>query len=304
MKSFLNLIRWKNLLFIAITQLLIKFVFFENMGADTVLNNIEYGLLIFVNIALAAAGYIINDLNDVKADNINKPHKSYIDQGISEKLAFIWFLIFNISAVVIGFYLANIIGYPTFSALFIMCSALLYIYSTYLKFVPLAGNISVSLMVGGVAILPGIFDLLPGITPLNQEKQAFLFFTLLDYAIFAFLINLLREMVKDQEDINGDYNVGISTLPILLGHSRTNKIIFVIGILPVAALVYYIYNYIFDDTFLVLYTLILILGPLLYFEIRILEAKKKKEYTHLSLILKIILFFGLISIGFHQFLLT
>ena len=304
MKSFLNLIRWKNLLFIAITQLLIKFVFFENMGAETMLNNIEYALLIFVNIALAAAGYIINDLNDVKADNINKPHKSYIDKGISEKLAFNWFLIFNISAVLIGFYLANIIGYPAFAALFIMCSALLYIYSTYLKFVPLAGNIAVSLMVGGVAILPGIFDLLPAITPLNQEKQAFLFFTLLDYAIFAFLVNLLREMVKDQEDIKGDYNVGINSLPILLGHSRTNKIIFTIGILPVAALVCYIYNYIFDDTFLVLYTLILILGPLLYFQIRILEAKKKKEYTHLSLMLKIILFFGLISIGFHQFLLN
>jgi 4-hydroxybenzoate polyprenyltransferase len=271
------------------------------MDADTLLNNIEFGLLIFVNIALAAAGYIINDLNDVKADNINKPHKSYIDRGICEKAAFRWFLIFNISAVVIGFYLANIIGHPAFSALFIMCSALLYIYSIYLKFIPLAGNISISLMVGGVAILPGIFDLLPAITPKNQEQQALLFFTLLDYAIFAFLINLLREIIKDQEDINGDYNVGISTLPILLGHSRTNKIIFAIGMLPVVALVYYIYNYIFHNSLLVIYTLLLILAPLLYFEIRILEAKKKKEYSHLSLILKIILFFGLISIGFVEF---
>lgn len=270
------------------------------MGAETVLNNIEYGLLIFVNIALAAAGYIINDLNDVKADNINKPQKSYINKGISEKAAFRWFLIFNVSAVVIGFYLANIIGYPGFAALFIMCSALLYVYSTYLKFVPLAGNISVSLMVGGVAILPGIFDLLPAITPQNQELQASLFFKLLDFAIFAFLINMLREMVKDQEDIKGDYNVGINSLPILLGRSLTNKIIFAITILPIIALVYYIYNYIFNTTYLVLYTLILILGPLLYFAIRILEAKKKKEYSQLSLILKIVLFFGLISIGFIQ----
>jgi len=301
MKSFLNLIRWKNLLFIAITQLLIKFLFFKNMGAETMLNNIEYALLIFVNIGLAAAGYIINDLNDVKADNINKPHKSYINQGISEKAAFRWFLIFNISAVTIGFYLANIIGYPSFAALFIMCSALLYVYSTYLKFVPLAGNIAVSLMVGGVAILPGIFDLLPAITTQNQELQASLFFTLLNYAIFAFLINLLREMVKDQEDIKGDYNVGINSLPILLGRSRTNKIIFAFTILPIVALVYYIYNFVFDNTYLVLYSLIFILGPLLYFAIRILDAEKKKEYAQLSVILKIVLFFGLISIGFLKF---
>ncbi|WP_037321378.1 geranylgeranylglycerol-phosphate geranylgeranyltransferase [Salegentibacter sp. Hel_I_6] len=301
MKSFLNLIRWKNLLFIVITQLLVKFLFFENMGAETVLSSIEYALLIFVNIGLAAAGYIINDLNDVKADSINKPHKSYIDQGVPEKAAFRWFLIFNISAVSIGFYLANIIGYPSFAALFIMCSALLYVYSTYLKFVPLAGNIAVSLMVGGVAILPGIFDLLPAITLQNQELQASLFFTLLDYAIFAFLINLLREMVKDQEDIKGDYNVGINSLPILLGRCRTNKIIFAFTILPIATLVYYIYNYIFDNTYLVLYSLIFILGPLLYFAIRIMDAEKKKEYSQLSIILKIVLFFGLISIGFLEF---
>jgi 4-hydroxybenzoate polyprenyltransferase len=110
-------------------------------------------------------------------------------------------------------------------------------------------------------------------------------------------------MIKDQEDIKGDYNTGIKTLPILLGRSLTNKIIFVVGLIPVVSIVYYIYTYLFENTFLVIYSLLFILAPLLYFEVRLWEAKRKKDYTHLSLLLKIILFFGLISIGFYQYIL-
>lgn len=303
MLKFLKLIRFGNLIFVAVCLLLIRYAFFESTSAAVSLSDFGYILLIIANLSLAAGGYIINDLYDITADKINKPKNLYIENGISEKTAFNWFIGFNIIGVGIGFYLANVIGLPAFSALFIFSSALLYIYSSYLKNVPLAGNITVSFLVAGVAALPGIFDLLPAINPVNQAQQAMYFSILLDYSFFGFFINLLREMVKDQEDIQGDYNAGGNTLPIILGTARTNKVIFVIGLIPLIAILYYIYSYLFENTAAVLYVLFLIIAPLLYFLVQILSATKQKDFSRLSLILKIILFFGLISIGFHQILL-
>ncbi len=302
--KFLKLIRFGNLVFMAVCLLIIRYAFFENSGAASALNDFQYALLVISNLCLGAAGYLINDLYDIEADKINKPGKAFIKNGVSEKLAFNAFLMFNIIAVGIGFYLANAIGYPAFSALFIFSSALLYIYSAYLKNVPVAGNIAVSFLVAGVAALPGIFDLLPAINSYNQSQQAALFFILLDYSFFAFFINLLREMVKDQEDIKGDYNTGGNTLPILLGTQRTNWVIFTIGLIPLIAVFYYLYTYLFEYTPAVLYTLFLIIAPLLYFLVQILTAKRKKDFSLLSKILKIVLFFGLISIGFQQFILN
>lgn len=303
MPVFLKLIRFPNLLFIAICLFLIKFSFFEHSGAATILSDFGYALLVFSNLCLGAAGYIINDLNDMAADRINKPNKVFIGNKISEKTAFTWFMVFNVLGVGTGFYLANLIGYPAFSALFIFTSGLLYIYSSYLKNVPLIGNIAVSFLVAGVAALPGIFDLLPAITSHNQAGQRLYFSILLDYSFFAFFINLLREMVKDQEDVQGDYNEGGNTLPIILGKKRTNKIIFAIGMIPLAAIIFYLYNYLFENRAAVFYVLLLIIGPLLFFQASIWTASRKKDYSRLSTVLKIILFFGLISLGFHQFLL-
>lgn len=303
MTTYLKLLRWPNLIFIALTLILIKFSFFEEFGATITLNAFGYMLLILATLCIAGSGYVINDIYDIQTDKINKPKKLIVGNKISEKRANNLFIILNIIGVALGFYLANLLGKPGFVAIFIFSSALLYLYASYLKQIPILGNIIISFLVAFVVLLPAIFDLFPVISPQNKAIQSLLFSILLDYAVFAFLVNLLREMVKDQEDVKGDYNASIKTLPILLGHGRTNRIIFAIGILPVAAIVYYIYNYLFENTFLVIYTLLFILAPLLYFQVRIWEAKKKKDYTHLSLMLKIILFFGLISIGFYQFLL-
>ncbi|OEY72406.1 geranylgeranylglycerol-phosphate geranylgeranyltransferase [Salegentibacter salarius] len=303
MIAYLKLLRWPNLIFIALTLILIKFSFFEEFGAAITLNAFGYALLILATLCIAASGYVINDIYDIQADKINKPEKLIVGNKISEKNANNLFITLNVIGVAIGFYLANLLEKPAFVAIFIFSSALLYLYASYLKQIPVLGNVLISFLVAFVVLLPAVFDLFPAISPQNKKIQSLLFSILLDYVVFAFLLNLLREMVKDHEDIKGDYNAGIKTLPIVLGQSRTNKIIFAIGILPIAAMVYYIYNYLFENTFLVIYSLLFILAPLLYFQVRLWEAKKKKDYTHLSLMLKIILFFGLISIGFYQFLL-
>ncbi|MDT0678243.1 geranylgeranylglycerol-phosphate geranylgeranyltransferase [Autumnicola musiva] len=303
MYKYLRLVRYKNLLFIALTQFLIKYGLFEPFGAAITLNLFGCFLLALATVCLAAGGYIINDVHDVETDRINRGDKTIIGSGVSEKTGYTLFMILNITGVGIGFYLSNIVGWPAFSGLWIFASAILYFYATHLKQLALIGNIIVSCTIAGVVIIVGLYDLLPAINDQNQPLQRLLFSILTDYALFAFLINLLREMVKDQEDIKGDYNAGMHTLPILLGRSRTNKLIFSIAVIPLVAIFYYTYTYLFRNTFATIYTLLLIFAPLVYVMIKTWDAEKRKHYTRLSLILKLILFFGIISIGLYKFIL-
>lgn len=301
--AFLKLIRYPNLLMIILTQALVKYAFFEPFGIATALGDLQFWLLVTSMVALAAAGNIINDLYDEAADKINKPHKKIIGKHISEMVAFNAFLLLNIIGVGIGFYLSNYVGKSSFVALFILPSAFLYLYASQIKGTVLVGNLVVSIMVAMIIVMVGIFDLIPAITPQNRTTQKVIFSILIDYGIFAFLLNFLREMVKDQEDITGDYNAGYRTLPVLLGRSRSNKIIFLIALLPVAGVVYYIYEYLYHNQLATLYALLFILAPLLYFLVKLAGAKSKEDYRHLSLLLKLILAAGLLSVGLYRFIL-
>lgn len=299
----LRLIRFQNLFIIILTQVLIKYALFETFGITITLSAFGFFLLCLATVCIAAGGNIINDIYDQETDRINKPQKQIIGKKISEKSAFTGYIVFTILGVGIGFYLSNLIGRPGFSALFIVISALLYLYATYLKNIAVAGNILVSSLVAMVIIIMGLFELLPAITPQNQQTQSIIFSILLDYALFAFLINWLREMVKDQEDVNGDYNTGRSTLSVVLGLSRTNTVIFAVGLIPLISVIFYISEYLYTNLAAVLYALLLIVGPLLYFLIQVLSAKIRKQFSRLSLILKLIMVFGLLSVGLYPFLL-
>ncbi len=303
MLKYLKLVRAGNLLFIALTMYLVKYGLFHPFKVPITLNFLGLTLLVLAVIFVAAAGYIINDIFDIKADKTNKPGKAIVKNSVSEKTAYNLFFILNIIGVGLGFYMSNLIGRPGFTAFFILGSAALYIYNSQLQQTLLVGNLIVSLIVGLVPIGVGLYDLLPAITPENQETQAVIFSILIDYGIFAFLINFIREIVKDQEDIDGDHNAGYQTLSISLGKDRVNKILFFLALSPIAFLIYYIYEYLFETIPAVLYVLLLLIGPLIYFEVNIWNAGKKKDYSKLSKLLKIVMFFGLISIGLLQFIL-
>ena len=300
---FLTLVRWPNLLMILLTQVLVKYFLFEPFGIATVLTAFDFALLVLSMMCLAAAGNIINDIHDTVADRINKPQKLIIGTKISEKTAWNWFIILNIIGVGIGFYLSNLVDKPSFVALFILPSAFLYFYATQIKGTLLVGNLVVSIMVAMIIVMVGIFDLVPAITPQNLPTQKVMFSILIDYAVFAFLVNFLREMVKDQEDISGDYNAGYNTLPVLLGRKRATMIIFALTLLPIAGVLYYIYTYLYESQAAMLYALLLVMGPLLLFLVKLLGAETKKDFHRLSLILKFVLAAGIFSIGLYKFVL-
>ncbi|NQY06407.1 MAG: geranylgeranylglycerol-phosphate geranylgeranyltransferase [Flavobacteriaceae bacterium] len=302
MLHFLNLIRWKNLLIIAFAQCVFRFVFFkldQFQSLDsffTALTTGQFLCLMFSTLCLAIAGYIINDVFDAETDTINNPEKQIVGKHINESLATNLFIIFNILGVALGFYVSNVIGKNAYSTLFVIISALLYVYATYLKGTILIGNIVISLLVASSILIIGVFELSPLIIPENRDFMVYVFKFFLEFSLFAFLINLVREMIKDIEDIDGDHAAGLSTLPIAIGRERAGKITFFVCLLPIIACIYYVMTYLTENTVLLIYFLFLIIGPLIYVAIKILGARDKKDYRLIGNLLKIIMLLGICSV--------
>ncbi|MGK0428126.1 MAG: 4-hydroxybenzoate polyprenyltransferase, partial [Ulvibacter sp.] len=263
----------------------------------------QFALLVLATISIAAGGNVINDIYDVDADFINKPNKLIVGKNISEKNAYRIFITLNILGVFSGFLLSNTIGKPGFAALFIIISALLYMYASMLKGILLVGNILISVLIALSILIVGVFDVLPAIEASNVDGQIVAMKVITHYACFAFFINLIREIVKDIQDINGDKNDGLNTLPIAIGRKRATIVVFVLGILAVVAVVCYMYLFLYSSQILVLYFLLLVVAPLLYSCVQAYSAQTNKELSQISLVLKIIMFFGMCSISIYYLVL-
>ncbi|HEU4497614.1 MAG TPA: geranylgeranylglycerol-phosphate geranylgeranyltransferase [Flavobacterium sp.] len=296
--AFLKLIRYKNLLMLALMQLIFKYGFIKLQAVPQALSDLNYLLFVFATACIAAGGYLINNILDTETDKINKPENVVIGRSISEAAGYNIYIALNVIGVGLGFYLANVIGKPNFAAVFIIIAATLYVYASGLKQSLLAGNIIIALLLALSILVVGVFDLLPVIVPENQAVMGLLFRILLDYAIFAFILNFIREIVKDLEDVKGDYNQGMNTLPIALGVSRTARLVFGLSFIPIVLLVYYINENLFSNGlyYASAYGLVFILGPLLYFTAKIYAAKSTRDFRHLSAVLKLAIFFGILSI--------
>ena len=294
--KFLKLIRYQNLLMLAFMQLIFRYGFFKIQNVPLALTDWQYLLLVLSTVLLAAGGYIINNIFDQDTDNSNNPNSVIVGKSISENQAYNLYGIFTVTGVVIGFYLSNVIQKPGFASLFILIAAALYLYASSLKQMMLIGNIIVALLLSFSVLIIGFFDLYPAIGIDNPQQMRIFFSILLDYAIFAFMINLLREIVKDIEDIHGDYNQGMNTLPIAIGKSKTAKIVCVLSLIPLSFILYYINKYLIEVVFVTVYLLVFVVGPLLFFTIKIWTATSKKEFHNLSSLLKLILFFGILSV--------
>jgi 4-hydroxybenzoate polyprenyltransferase len=279
-------------------QLIFRYGFLKFQNIFLSLNDWQYGLLVLATVLIAAAGYVINDILDQETDYDNDKGNVIVGKLISEKVAYNLYFILNITGVGIGYYLASVIHKPSFAGAFIIISATLYMYATSLKQMLLIGNIVVALLLSFSVIIIGLFDLLPATYEGNQREMGVMFSILIDYAIFAFIINLIREIVKDMEDVEGDYNNGMNTLAIAIGFGKTSKIVGVLGIIATSILLWYINSNLMSSKlyYTVIYGLLFVVAPMIFFVVKVWNAKTKEEFRFLSTILKWIIFFGILSI--------
>ena len=296
--KFLNLIRFKNLLLIAFMQFLFRYGFLKQQNIPLALADFQFALLVLATVLIAAGGYLINDIFDQDTDAENKPKKAIIGNSISESKAYNIYVTLTLPGVCIGYYLSNVIQRPMFLIIFILIASLLYFYATTLKQIALVGNIVVALVLSFSVLIINFFDIFPATDDSDRDIMRPIFLILFDYATFAFIINLIREIVKDLEDEKGDYNQGLRTLPIVLGVQRTSKILAVLMVIPIVFLLIYINNYLMLNNLCisVIYGLLLVVAPLIFCAVNLWNAKTKENFTIISRILKWIIFFGILSI--------
>ncbi|AMC10064.1 hypothetical protein Lupro_01805 [Lutibacter profundi] len=296
--AFLKLIRWKNLLLILYTLLLIRFLVFNSFNISLNLSPIQFIVLIISVLLITAAGYIINDIYDIKTDLINKPSKVIITKYFSVEQAKQFYLILNTCGIILGVALSLNIEKPTYSLIFIGASLLLYYYAKKLKSKPLIGNIVVSFLVACSFLILVVFDVNKTI---QSNEQQLVTNAILILSLFAFFLNTIREIIKDIEDVKGDYNLKMNTLPILIGKKRAKQTALILCIIPIIILLFIIINYASIYKFTVLYLLLFTFIPLLYIALKLFYATSIKNYKKISILLKIIMFLGINSLLFFSF---
>lgn len=269
--GFFRLIRVQNLLIIVLSQYLSALYLIEGI---TIFNQ-KLFLLSFSTVLLAAAGYIINDYYDVKIDYVNKPDRVIVGKVLKRRVVLFWHSFLNFTAIGIAFFFLN----WKIAAIHFASAFLLWIYSNQLKRLPFIGNFTVALLTGISISIIGIYF---------GQKAVLINI----YAVFAFGISLIREIIKDMEDWKGDATFGCKTLPIILGVRKTKLIVYtLIGLF--GFLIFYLTQFL-ENNILYYYFSGLTLF-IIYFIHRLSIADKIKDFHFLSTYCKLIMLSGIIS---------
>ena len=220
--AWLKLMRWKNLAIIFLTQFLAWFCVIRPHN-PVVLTTGCFLLLSLSTLLIAAAGYIINDYFDIRIDAINRPEKMVVGHSVSPRLAIIVHSVLNFVAIVMAGFVAWHAGHPLWVLTQCGCTILLWLYSTRFKREFMTGNVVVSLLTALTILTLVLYEpafhqlALAPLFSASGRNSALPFMLLMAYSWFAFMLNWIREIVKDMEDFNGDAREGCETLPIVKG---------------------------------------------------------------------------------------
>jgi 4-hydroxybenzoate polyprenyltransferase len=311
LRAFFRLIRWPNLFFIALTQF-----FYTQIGTRIIHNPIfnhslyinttqlSFFLLMLASVFIAAGGYIINDYFDLHIDAVNKPKSLVIGKIIKRRWGIFWHLFFS----GIGIFCSGIVSYISHQWLILIINSitvlLLWFYSTHFKKKLLIGNIVISALTGWVILAMYLFcKSQSSIHQLPLQNQGFYLgklykFTAV-YAGFAFIISLIREVVKDLEDMQGDEQFGCRTMPIVWGVPATKVfagvwiVVAVLGLLVIQGYAWQLGNPLIAGLSFLLISL-----PLLILLKKLKEATLPNHYHKISSLLKLIMLAGILSMVF------
>ncbi|MDO1448539.1 geranylgeranylglycerol-phosphate geranylgeranyltransferase [Rhodocytophaga aerolata] len=275
--GFLRLIRWPNLLFIILTQYFVRIFLVGPRDAwVSHFMDVRFLMLTLSTVLVAAAGYIINDYYDIKIDTINKPKRVVVGRILRRRWAMISHLLLNVTGILLAFMVDWKVGLVTFVSGF-----LLWLYSNQLKRQPFTGNFTIALLTAASLLVVWIY----------QPRNEFLVYT---FAAFAFFISLIREIIKDMEDVRGDATFGCQTLPIIWGIRRTKILLYILifcFLLVLFSLSAYLQNVV------VMYFCFFILVPVGWLTYKLFWADTKREFSYLSKFCKLIMLSGILSMA-------
>ncbi|WP_315814397.1 geranylgeranylglycerol-phosphate geranylgeranyltransferase [Paraflavitalea speifideaquila] len=306
--AFLRLVRTLNLVFIAFTQLLFLYCVvipvFQQSDMPLVIPIYQFVLLAIASVLIAAGGYIINDYFDLNIDQVNKPRRLVVEKIIKRRWAIVWHWVLSAAGILLSTYVAWKIRVWWLAPANLCCVIALWFYSTTFKRKLLSGNIIISLLTAWTVMVVGFivhYKVIktPGFYGL-VEASKIMRITFL-YAGFAFIISLIREVIKDIEDMAGDQKYGCRTMPIVWGVNVSKVFVATWIIVLVAALIIVqAYVLTFEWWGSALYCVLLIIIPLLYILRKLYTAQASREFHHLSGWIKLVMLTGIVSMIFFK----
>ncbi|HUM97719.1 MAG TPA: geranylgeranylglycerol-phosphate geranylgeranyltransferase [Chitinophagaceae bacterium] len=303
--AFFKLVRLPNLFFIALTQVLLQYCIYQPLYKGNIPNNdtLHFVFLVLASLLIAAAGYIINDYFDINIDEVNKPEKMVVDKIINRRWAIAWHFMLNSLGLLFSF-----LAFPFLQKWYlilanILCMVLLWFYSTNFKRQLLTGNVIISLLTAWTILVVffskvNFADAFGGGPVIHQKffKIAVL------YAAFAFIISLVREAIKDLEDMYGDAQYQCKTMPIVWGVNVT-KVYTAVWLLVLIALLIGVVVYVLQYQWwlAIAYIIPAIIFPLMLILINLKKSVSTVDFHRLSSITKMVMFTGIVSMVFYYF---
>ena len=273
--SFLKASRIPNLLVIGSAQYLAAiFLVSEYPDKYSNLTSFRFFILVVSTVMIAAGGYIINDYYDQKIDLVNRPHKVVVGTKLRRRKALFSHFLLTLGGISLGFMLDIKIG-----AIHILSSFFLWYYSNSLRRITLIGNIVIAFLTGITLLMVVVF----------LERSEVLIYA---YALFAMAIVLIREVIKDMEDVKGDERFGIESIPVIFGIRGAKWFIYLVSIGSAGLLMYYLIKI---DNWVVRFYFTALLPVFIYFLYRLIIADRQIHYKNLVRFTNVIIISGLIS---------
>ena len=295
--KYLQLIRFQKLLLLALMQWVMRYLFLTQSYIDLALTDINYLLLVVSTVCIAAGGAVMQHIVNQEEDEMIQPQKRVVGNTISEAVAYNWYIVLTIIGVGLGFYLSNVIYKPSFASLFILAATLLYVKATNLNRIPLVGTIISALLVAISILVIALFDVFPATDAVNKIRMGEVFGILLDYAVFGFLLVLVFELFSTLKNKENDVRLGNATVATRLGNTKTKIIIVVITLFLIVLILYYSKVFLFELTLVLCYLLLALVGPLLFFVIKLIGCNTIKEFKILERTLYFVVLFSILSIA-------
>lgn len=303
--AFFKLVRMPNLFFMALTQLLFQVCIYQPLYKDEIPSTdlFRFILLVLASLCIAAAGYIINDYFDINIDEVNKPEKMVVDKVINRRWAIAWHFMLSGAGI-----LLTVLAVPFAQKWYlilanVLCVVLLWLYSTNFKKGLLTGNIVISLLTAWTILIIFFskFNLSDAFGAGDTSHHKFFRLAIL-YAGFAFIISLIREAIKDMEDMPGDAKYNCRTMPIVWGVNATKVYVAVWLIVLIAVLgILQVYVLQFKWWLAIAYSVPAIIFPLVIILSKLKNSVTPKHFHRLSSMTKLVMFTGILSMIFFYF---
>ncbi len=310
MSAFFKLIRWKNILVVALTMFAMKYAIIEPVyafyGIEIGFSKTGFMFLVAAAMFLMAGGNVINDYFDRKADLINRPKKVLVGFQIKRRQVMLMHLMLNIFGIICGFVAAWFTGKLWLGFFFVLITFLLWSYSSKLKKRIIAGNFIVAILTAFIPLIVGITEYyafersIPEWTINSVHAIKISFQTIIGFSIFAFILNFIMEIIKDCADFEGDLETQVKSIPIVFGKKKANIIISVLSFLTILLILVVWHGYFShllffkDQLFSNFYIYSMIIFPVAIITFSSLWGTNKKKYSILANLTKFAMVTGVI----------